>query len=105
MKANQYWTPYWCGTQESFAQYLEEQPFARLGPYLPQAGSLCQRLPDADLVTGLGQRHLGDETPLQSWTPTYDAWAVIQMNNLAIGFSYLLKFPHSLNGHHGENRC
>ena len=96
MKANQYWTPYWCGTPDTLAEYLNEQPLARLGPYLPEAGSLCQdRMPfgDPDLVTGLGQGHLGDATP-PFFHLEYDAGNVIDMNNIACGLSrYLPPYP------------
>jgi hypothetical protein len=98
MRANQYYSSYFTGTQAAYAEFIAEEPL-RAGPlYLPEAGSLCQdRKPfgDPDLVIGLGQRHLGDATPLQSWTPAYDAWAVIQMNNLVIGLTpYLPPYPY-----------
>jgi hypothetical protein len=62
--------------------------------YLPKAGSLNQDEPfNPDLVTGHGRGHRGDETPLQCWAPAYDAWAVIQMNNLVVGLTpYLPPF-------------
>ena len=77
-------------TPETFAQYLEEQPLARLGPYLPEAGSLNQdefKPFGPDLVTGLGQRHPGDATPPFDSLGIYDAGAVIDMNNLVIGLT------------------
>src|ERR1700722_7576551 len=85
MRINQYYSPYFCGTAAAYAEFIAEEPLRAAPLYLPEAGSLCQRLPDADLVTGLGQRHPGDATPLQFWTPAYDAGAVIDMNNLMIG--------------------
>ena len=88
MRINQYFMEQFCGTPMALAEYLAEQPMASQPVYQPEAGSLCQRLPDADLVTGLGQRHLGDETPPRFGE--YDAWAVIQMNNLAIGLTPFL---------------
>jgi hypothetical protein len=62
--------------------------------YLPVAGSLNQDA-SSDLVTGLGPQHLGDATLLQ-----YDAGAMIDMNNIAIGLTpYLPPFSGGrLNG-------
>ena len=86
-RINQHFSPYFCGTPKAYAEFIAEEPLRAQPLYLPdEAGSL-------DPVTGLGQRHLGDATPLQSWTPAYDAWAVIQMNNLTCGLTpYLPPF-------------
>lgn len=87
MRANQHYSPYFCGTSVAFAEFIAEEP-RRAGPlYLPEVReSLSDQKPfGSDLVTGLGQRHPSDATPLQLWQPAYDTWAVIQMNNLMIG--------------------
>ena len=91
MRINQHFMEHFCGTPMALAEYLHEQPMASQPLYLPEAGSLCQdefKPFGSDLVTGLGQRHLGDAT-LQ-----YDAGKVIDMNNLACGLTpYLPPFP------------
>ena len=96
MRINQYYMEHFCGTSMALAEYLAEQPMASQPLYLPEAGSLCQdRLPfgDPGLVTGLGQRHLGDATP-PFFHLGYDAAKVIDMNNLACGLTpYLPPFP------------
>lgn len=86
MRINQHYTPYFCGTPAALAEFIAEEPLRAQPLYLPdEPGSLNQNKPfGSDLVTGQGPRHLGDATPLQN-PPIYDAWAVIQMNNLMVG--------------------
>ena len=93
---------YWCGTEQSWREYLaEREHWRRCYPELYalkldfEQGRLNQPLAGSlEPMTGLGQRHLGDETPPRDFYNEYDAWAVIQMNNLAIGLTpYLPPYP------------